>query len=96
MLRPDARHSLLVWRRKVRERMCCLASWSIFRRIDRWSNVDRRTPTPQPANPILKDRREQAGLDPEVFSAHEPRCGYLTEAANCGIPFAGGDEATRA
>jgi integrase len=59
----------------------------IFRRIDQWGNVDRRALTPQSVNLILKARCKKAGLDPEVFSAHGLRSGYLTEAANRGIPL---------
>ncbi len=57
----------------------------IFRRIDQWGNIDRRALTPQSVNLILKTRCSQAGLDPEVFSAHGLRSGYLTEAANRGV-----------
>ncbi|MDX0486874.1 tyrosine-type recombinase/integrase [Sinorhizobium medicae] len=59
----------------------------VFRRIDRWGNIDRRALTPQSVNLILKARCEQAGLDPALFSAHGLRSGYLTEAANRGIPL---------
>ncbi|WP_246765090.1 site-specific integrase [Ensifer sp. PDNC004] len=59
----------------------------VFRRIDQWGNVDRRTLTPQSVNLILKSRCRQAGLDPTAFSAHGLRSGYLTEAANHGIPL---------
>ncbi|APG87335.1 phage integrase family protein (plasmid) [Sinorhizobium americanum CCGM7] len=59
----------------------------VFRRIDQWGNVDRRALTPQSVNLILKSRCLQAGLDPALFSAHGLRSGYLTEAANRGIPL---------
>ncbi len=59
----------------------------VFRRIDQWGNVDRRGLTPQSVNLILKARCKQAGLDPTQFSAHGLRSGYLTEAANRGIPL---------
>jgi len=59
----------------------------VFRRIDQWGNVDRRALTPQSINLILKARCEQAALDPSLFSAHGLRSGYLTEAANRGIPL---------
>ncbi len=36
---------------------------------------------------ILKARARQAGLDPALFSTHGLRSGYLTDAANCGIPL---------
>ena len=59
----------------------------VFRRIDQWGNIDRRALTPQSVNLILKTRCKQAGLDPEAFSAHGLRSGYLTEAANRGVPL---------
>ncbi|WP_244546939.1 site-specific integrase [Ensifer sp. YR511] len=59
----------------------------VFRRIDQWGNIDRRALTPQSVNLILKTRCKQAGFDPALFSAHGMRSGYLTEAANRGIPL---------
>jgi len=59
----------------------------LFRRIDQWGNIDRRALTPQSVNLMLKTRCKQAGLDPEAFSAHGLRSGYLTEAANRGVPL---------
>jgi integrase len=60
---------------------------SVFRAIDRWGNVSRRPLDPKAINDILKHRAELAGLDPKEFSAHGLRSGYLTEAANRGIPL---------
>lgn len=60
---------------------------SVFRAIDRWGNVSRRPLDPKAINDILKQRAERAGLDPAEFSAHGLRSGYLTEAANRGIPL---------
>ncbi|WP_026620594.1 integrase (plasmid) [Ensifer sp. WSM1721] len=59
----------------------------VFRRIDQWGNVDRRALTPQSVTLMLKSRCKQASLDPALFSAHGLRSGYLTEAANRGIPL---------
>jgi integrase len=59
----------------------------VFRRIDQWGNVDRRAMSPQAVNLIVKARCEKAGLDPKKFSAHGLRAGYLTEAANSGVPL---------
>ncbi len=64
-----------------------IESGPVFRKIDQWGNVDRRGLTPQSVNLILKTRVKQAGLDPAAFSAHGLRSGYLTEAANRGIPL---------
>ena len=62
-------------------------SGSIFRAIDRWGNVARRALDPKAINDIVKQRAQMAGLDPAEFSAHGLRSGYLTEAANRGIPL---------
>lgn len=59
----------------------------VFRKIDQWGNIDRRGITPQTVNLVVKTRAKQAGLDPQNFSAHGLRSGYLTEAANRGIPL---------
>lgn len=61
---------------------------SVFRGIGRWGTVSRRPLDAQSINAILKQRATMAGLDPGEFSAHGLRSGYLTEAANCGIPLA--------
>ncbi|MHC2568052.1 site-specific integrase [Rhizobium leguminosarum] len=64
-----------------------IESGSVFRGIGRWGNVSRRAVDPQSINAIIKQRVEMAGLEPGEFSAHGLRSGYLTEAANCGIPL---------
>ncbi|MGO4623808.1 tyrosine-type recombinase/integrase [Ensifer sp. 2YAB10] len=64
-----------------------IESGPVFRRIDQWGNINRRALTPQSVNLIVKGRCKQAGLDPTSFSAHGLRSGYLTEAANRGIPM---------
>lgn len=60
---------------------------SVFRGIGRWGTVSKRALDPQSINAILKQRAEMAGLEPGEFSAHGLRSGYLTEAANRGIPL---------
>jgi integrase len=60
---------------------------SMFRAIDRWGNVSRRTLDPKSVNDIVKQRATLAGLDSAEFSAHGLRSGYLTEAADCGVPL---------
>jgi len=60
---------------------------SVFRAIGRWGTVSRRALDPQSVNAILKQRAEMAGLESAEFSAHGLRSGYLTEAANRGIPL---------
>ncbi|WP_371831094.1 site-specific integrase [Ochrobactrum soli] len=60
---------------------------SVFRKVDRWGNVAVRALEPSAINQIVKQRVQMAGLDPSEFSAHGLRSGYLTEAANRGIPL---------
>lgn len=87
----DSAHALLIGRPvealKQWIDVARIKTGPIFRRIDQWGNVDRRALTPQSVNLILKTRCRKADLDPEVFSAHGLRSGYLTEAANRGIPL---------
>ncbi|MDO3445428.1 site-specific integrase [Agrobacterium sp. V1] len=64
-----------------------IESGSVFRGIGRWGTVSRRALDPQSINAIIKQRVEMAGLEPGEFSAHGLRSGYLTEAANRGIPL---------
>lgn len=64
-----------------------IESGSVFRAIDRWGNVARRALDPKAINDIVKQRATMAGLEAREFSAHGLRSGYLTEAANRGIPL---------
>lgn len=64
-----------------------IESGSVFRAIGRWGTVPLRALDPQSINAIIKQRVELAGLEPTEFSAHGLRSGYLTEAANRGIPL---------
>lgn len=64
-----------------------IESGSVFRGIGRWGTVSRRAIDPQSVNAILKQRAQMAGLESGDFSAHGLRSGYLTEAANRGIPL---------
>jgi integrase len=64
-----------------------IESGSVFRGIGRWGTMSRRALDPQSVNAILKQRAEMAGLEAGEFSAHGLRSGYLTEAANRGVPL---------
>jgi integrase len=64
-----------------------LTSGPLFRPIDRWDRVGEGAMDPQAVNAILKKRCALAGLDPDAFSAHGLRSGYLTEAARRGVPL---------
>lgn len=67
--------------------MAKIDSGSVFRKVDRWGNVSKRALEAGAVNAIVKQRAEMAGLDSGEFSAHGLRSGYLTEAANRGIPL---------
>lgn len=62
-------------------------SGSVFRGVDRWGHVSRRALDPKAVNDIVKRRVGMAGLEVGEFSAHGLRSGYLTEAANRGVPL---------
>ncbi|WP_430246462.1 site-specific integrase (plasmid) [Neorhizobium sp. DAR64861/K0K2] len=64
-----------------------IASGSVFPKVDRWGNVSKRALEPGAVNAVVKHRAQMAGLAPSEFSAHGLRSGYLTEAANRGIPL---------
>lgn len=74
--------ALNAWLEAVR-----IDSGSVFRAIDRWGNVSKRALEPKAINDIVKQRATMAGLEARDFSAHGLRSGYLTEAANRGIPL---------
>lgn len=60
---------------------------SVFRGVGRWGTVSKHGLDAQSINAIIKQRVAMAGLVPGEFSAHGLRSGYLTEAANRGIPL---------
>lgn len=62
-----------------------IRSGPIFRAIDQWGNLKSRALDGQSVNLILKSRLKAAGLDPDAYSAHGLRSGYLTEAARQGV-----------
>lgn len=64
-----------------------IESGTVFRAIDRWGNVSKRAIDPKAINDIVKQRAAMAELEASEFSAHGLRSGYLTEAANRGIPL---------
>lgn len=72
-----------------------IESCSVFRGIDRWGNVAIRPLDPKAINDIVKQRAAMAGLEAGEFSAHGSRSGYLTEAANQGVPLSEAMEQSR-
>ncbi|NKN38997.1 tyrosine-type recombinase/integrase [Agrobacterium sp. a22-2] len=64
-----------------------IESGSIFRKVDRWGNISERALEPSAVNDIVKQRAALVGLEAGEYSAHGRRSGYLTEAANRGVPL---------
>jgi integrase len=60
---------------------------AVFRKIDRWGNIDARPLSPQSVNLIVKRSCRRAGLDENAYSAHGLRSGFMTESADRGIPL---------
>jgi integrase len=88
----DAGENVLVVGRPVEALRAWLAfskidAGPVFRRIDKWGNVGAAALDPQSVNAMIKRRCAIAGFDPEQFSAHGLRSGYLTEASRAGVPL---------
>lgn len=88
----DAGDSVLVVGRPVEALRLWIAfakieAGPVFRPIDKWGNIGAAALDPQSVNAMIKARCAVAGLDPEEFSAHGLRSGYLTEAARAGVPL---------
>jgi len=64
-----------------------IAKGAIFRSLDQWEGFGHCALSPQSVNAIVKSRCARAGLDPQEFSAHGLRSGYLTQAAQSAIPL---------
>jgi integrase len=65
-----------------------ISNGPVFRKVDQWGNVSRRTLTPQSVNLIVKARAAKAGLDPKLLSARGLRVGATLSGGN-------GEAATR-
>jgi integrase len=57
----------------------------VFRGLGRWGQLQSRPLTPKAVNDIIKRRCRLAKLNPDEFSAHGLRSGYITEAASQGV-----------
>lgn len=57
---------------------------AIFRSVDRWGNVGDRIGLSS-INYLFKKRLEEAGLDPEAYSTHSLRAGFVTQATEAGV-----------
>ncbi|WP_263788101.1 site-specific integrase [Salinibacter grassmerensis] len=58
----------------------------IFRRFYRGESIGESAMTAQYVSTVLKRHAESAGLDPESYSAHSLRAGFITQAIRAGKP----------
>ena len=58
----------------------------VFVGIDRWGTPTDKALNPATVNTIVKNRLEEIGHDPQDFSSHGVRAGYITSALKAGIP----------
>jgi site-specific recombinase XerD len=58
----------------------------IFRRFYRGESIGESAMTAQHVSTVLKRHAESAGLDPEEYSAHSLRAGFITQAIRAGKP----------
>jgi site-specific recombinase XerD len=56
----------------------------IFRRFHRGESIGESAMTAQYVSKVLKRHAESAGLDPEAYSAHSLRAGFITQAIRAG------------
>ncbi|XP_060665648.1 integrase/recombinase xerD homolog [Drosophila nasuta] len=61
-----------------------ITSGPIFRSVDRHGNVGAEAMCDRQVARLVKDAAEAAGLDPETFSGHSLRAGFITSAAASG------------
>jgi site-specific recombinase XerD len=59
----------------------------VFRPIDRWGNIHKRTMQPQEVARVIKKYAPSAKLDTQHYAGHSLRAGYVTEAADHDIPL---------
>ena len=60
---------------------------AVFRRVDRCHRVLPQRLTGDAVSTIVKQRLNAAGIDPTGYSAHSLRAGFVTSAAEAGVPL---------
>ncbi|MGI4799558.1 MAG: tyrosine-type recombinase/integrase [Janthinobacterium lividum] len=61
-----------------------ITSGPVFRSVNRHGQVSTAGLTPQTVALVVKHYADAAGLDPDEFSGHSLRAGFLTSAAEAG------------
>ena len=87
MVSGKAARALEDWLKDLQQEFGAKGEGAIFRSINRWGALGKNAMTPAAVNDIIKRAIIDAGLDPEDYSAHGLRSGFMTEARNQGIPL---------
>ncbi|MEM6416092.1 MAG: tyrosine-type recombinase/integrase [Pseudomonadota bacterium] len=82
-----AARALENWLKDIRREFGDNTKGAIFRRINRWGTIGPYGISPGAINVVIKSAIKNAGLDPDEYSAHGLRSGFLTEARNQGVPL---------
>jgi len=82
---------------RIRGKFCpcrCLSEWltaagiqegAVFRSINQFDQASSQRLSGQSVALIIKRHAQRIGLDPEIFSGHSLRAGFVTAAAQCGV-----------
>ena len=78
--------ALRQWLQAAEENVEGTFEGDIFRRFYRGESIGEEAMTAQYVSTVLKRHAENAGLDPEEYSAHSLRAGFITQAIRAGKP----------
>jgi site-specific recombinase XerD len=78
--------ALRQWLQAAERQLGELLEGDIFRRFYRGESIGESAMTAQYVSTVLKRHAEAAGLDPETYSAHSLRAGFITQAIRAGKP----------
>ena len=76
--------ALRQWLRAAEETVEGAFEGDVFRRFYRGESIGESAMTAQYVSTVLKRHAESAGLDPEEYSAHSLRAGFITQAIRAG------------
>ena len=79
----EAAEALKAWVDELAKAGIC--EGQVFRRISRWGSISKAALSGKGVEHLMKQRLLQAGIDPEKFSPHSLRAGFLTQAADDGV-----------
>ena len=74
--------------RAVRQWVQAVDSGALFRRVDRWGTILDSRISGQTVAMVVKESAARIGLDPDTFSGHSLRAGFVSECDRRGITTA--------